>query len=168
MTTAHSWPPWVVTSHRRNLDEFSTVVNKALESKADPEPLAWLARFLVVRSSGYVEQSVNELLREYVACRSGGPVRSFANSWLERTKNPNPDALATLVGRFDAAMQVEFGEYLDEQDQRLRRELNFLVDRRNRIAHGLNEGIGAARALALADVAVEIVDWFVLRFNPHR
>jgi hypothetical protein len=55
---------------------------------------------------------------------------------------------------------------LDANDERLARELAFLVDCRNKIAHGLNEGIGSQKALALKDVAVEIADWFVLRFNP--
>jgi len=57
---------------------------------------------------------------------------------------------------------------LEADDQRLRRELAFLVDRRNKIAHGLNEGIGTVKALALKDVASEAADWFIARFNPGR
>ena len=56
----------------------------------------------------------------------------------------------------------------DADDQRLYREVTFLVDRRNKIAHGENEGIGAAKAMRLKGVACELADWFVLRFNPLR
>ncbi len=39
-------------------------------------------------------------------------------------------------------------------------------DRRNRIARGLNEGITRDKALMLKEVAAEVADWFILRFNP--
>jgi hypothetical protein len=95
-------------------------------------------------------------------------VRSFAHSWLERTHSPSPESLLTLLGRFDSNLQSEFADFLDDEDQRYRRELAFMVDRRNKIAHGLNEGIGASRSVVLADVAYEVADWFILRLNPYR
>lgn len=93
-------------------------------------------------------------------------VRSFAHSWQERSINPAPEALCALVGRFDAGLQEELEAWLDADDQRYRRELSFMVNRRNRIAHGLNEGIGPKRALELVEAAQEVTDWFILRFNP--
>jgi hypothetical protein len=127
-----------------------------------------LARFLVVRSCGFVEQTVVQVCRGYVAERSGGPVRTFGHSWLERSPNPSPEALALLAGRFDSAWANDLTELLEADDQRLQREVAFLVDRRNKIAHGLNEGIGPAKALMLKDVACEVGDWFIARFNPDR
>lgn len=70
--------------------------------------------------------------------------------------------------RFDQLLCDDFTAFLDADDQRLRRELEFLVDRRNRIAHGLNEAIGSRKALDLKAVACEIADWLVLRLNPNR
>ena len=73
-----------------------------------------------------------------------------------------------MIGRFDHALRVEFEELLDANDQQFRRELTFLVDRRNHIAHGLSEGITRDKAIALKSVSIDISDWLILKFNPLR
>lgn len=127
---------------------------------------AWLARLLVVRSAGHVERSVNVVLRTHVAVRSSGFTKSFAQSYLERGINPSPDALLALTGRFDATLEADLREFLQEDDQRLHREMAFLVDRRNKIAHGLNESVGVVKAIQLTAVASDVADWFVRSFDP--
>lgn len=136
--------------------------------EAPHEVRDWLARLLVVRSRGYLEQTVLEELRGYVHRRSGGPGRAFGRSWLERGRNPSPEALTTRVRRFDAEWSSHLIELLEEHDQRIRREVAFRVDRRNKIAHGLNENVGAVKALQLLEVARDLADWFIGRFNPQR
>jgi hypothetical protein len=165
-TSVLEWPPREVSALRRRLDELAALVETR-------EPLLqeardWLSRLLVIRSSGYLEQAVVEVGRGYIAAKSGGPARSFAHSWLERSANPTPEALLVLAGRFDPGWSSELDGLLEADDQRLLREVSFLVDRRNKIAHGLNEGIGPVKALALKEIACEVADWFVLRFNPER
>lgn len=167
MKQIERWPPWEVTSLERQLQELSLTVRFL----TDPElhhVRDWLARLLVVRSCGYLEQTVLEVSRYYIDSRSGGLVRSFARSWLERGRNPGPEALEEAVGRFDISLAQDLCAFLNEDDQRLRRELMFLIDRRNRIAHGLNEGIGSRKALELVEVSRAIADWFILRLNPYR
>jgi hypothetical protein len=159
-----SWPPFQVARLRVALEELAETV----EGSREPETLTWLTRMLVVRSSGYIEQTASEVFRGYIGARSGGLVKSFGHSWLERSRNPSPDNLLDMIGRFDHSLRLEFEELLEEDDQRLRRELAFLVDRRNHIAHGLSEGINREKALSLKDVALEISEWLVLRFNPVR
>jgi hypothetical protein len=161
------WPPRLVTELRHKLDELADLVRQPYAGEPQ-EVRDWLARLLVVRSCGYVEQTILEVCRGYVHGRSGGPVRAFGRSWLERGSNPTPDALLELVGRFDATWAANLQDFLEEEDQRLHREVSFLVDRRNKIAHGLNEGIGTVKALQLSDIAREISDWFISRFNPER
>jgi hypothetical protein len=123
---------------------------------------------LVVRSSGFIEQTSREVFWGYIEERAGGLVRAFGHSWLDKSRNPSPDNLLGMIGRFDHTLKVEFEELLESDDQRLRRELAFLVDRRNHIAHGLSEGINRDKALALKDVALEVSEWLVLKFNPLR
>lgn len=161
------WPPFEVTSLSHNLSTLRTVTLDE-EKSLEPEIRSWLARLLVVRSAGYIEQAVSECCRGHVRARGGGWVQSFAHSWLERTKNPNPENLTALIGRFDQAAAEEFDQFLRADDEALYRDLSSLIDKRNRIAHGLNEGVRPDRALDLADAADSIVDWFILRFNPHR
>jgi hypothetical protein len=162
------WPPWEVTTLQNNLDVLSDLVENPSDQVLNSDAYPWLCRLLVVRSCGYLEQVVVEVCRAYVRERSGGTVRMFAHSWLDRTGNPTPDRLGDLVGRFDSTMREDLLAFLADQDERLSRAVYFMVDRRNRIAHGLNEGISRTKALELKLVACEVADWFVLRFNPDR
>lgn len=157
MSQVERWPPFAVTSLTHNLNALRDVTldeNKTLQ----PEIRAWLSRLLVVRSAGYIEQAVMECCRGHVRVRGGGWVQSFAHSWLERSKNPSPDNLLELIGRFDHRAGEEFDVFLRADDESAYRDLASLVDKRNKIAHGLNEGVGPERALALSTAAVSVVD----------
>jgi hypothetical protein len=164
MRGVKTWPPWNVTGLHSKLDELPTIVENS--KGMDPDGLAWMSRMLVIRSSGFLEQTANEVCFFHVESRSGGIVRSFAQSWLERSRNPSPENLSDLVGRFGGSLQSELLELLDKNDQRIRRGLAYLVDRRNRIAHGLNESVSRDKSLDLKKVAIEVSDWLILRFNP--
>lgn len=162
------WPPISVTRLQEALDELADLVEEVQRSGGGGSQASWLARLLVVRACGYLEQAVDELSRELMHDRSGGVVRTFSQSWLPSHRNPWPDRLVEWVGRFDSTWSAELVELFDDDDERLRRELAFLVDRRNRIAHGLSEGIGVRKALDLRAVSLEVADWFIRRFNPNR
>ena len=128
----------------------------------------WLTRFLVVRTCGYLEQVTHEIARAYIAEKSGGMVRSFAISWMDTSRNPSPDNLLTLVGRFDANLADELRSIFVADDQRLSRELSLLVDRRHKIAHGLNEGLSTAKAIALMQDVEQVAEWFIKNLDPSR
>jgi hypothetical protein len=162
------WPPLLVATLKTNLDSLASLVDRPPPYMDHPEIQSWLCRILVVRSCGYLEQVTVEVFRSYVAQKSGGLVRAFAQSWLERSRNPTPVNLEELVGRFDAMICDEFKVLLDADDYRLRQELSFLVDRRNKIAHGLSESVNRSKALQLKGIACDLADWFILRFNPGR
>lgn len=164
------WPPLSVVSLEAALGELAELVEQTAtrQDHSAEREANWLARLLVIRSCGYLEQVVAEVAASLTQARSGGLIRSFASSWLPPGRNPHPDQLSQWVGRFDANWGVELEEILDAEDELLRREISLLVDRRNRIAHGLNEGVTVRKALDLKEAAVTLADWFVLRFNPGR
>lgn len=164
MAKVASWPPYQVERLRVALEDLG----KTVEQTKDSDILQWLTRMLVVRSSGFVEQTSREVFWGYIDERSGGLVKAFGHSWLDRSRNPSPENLLAMIGRFDHALKIEFEELLEFDDQRLRRELAYLVDRRNHIAHGLSESINRDKALALKGVALEVSEWLVLKFNPLR
>ena len=139
----------------------------ARDSNSDRET-GWLARLLVIRSCGYLEQVVGDVAMYFAAEAAGGSARSFAQSWIPSGRNPTPDHIVSWVGRFDAEWSRELEEILNAEDEEVRRELSLLVDRRNRIAHGLNEGVTVRKALDLKALACNLADWFILRFNPDQ
>src|SRR5689334_23275480 len=100
---------------------------------------------------------------------SRSPEDLFGHSRTHGWRRAAIQALPTEpVGRFDSSVCDELVTLLDQDDGRLRREIGFLVDRRNRIAHGLSEGVTQSKAIQLRDVSYELADWFILRFNPER
>lgn len=167
MTSRSSWPPYGVGPLLGGLNQLANCIAESDDRLHDDERI-WLTRFFVVRTCGYLEQVVFDTARAYIDAKSGGPVRTFARSWIEKSRNPTPDNLLALVGRFDNNMREELSDLLDENDRELYREISFLVDRRNKIAHGLNEGLGSRRALELKTHAERVADWFILRLNPDR
>lgn len=158
------WPPWPIKSLEQKLDQLASAVQQS-EGRDDDDQM-WLTRFLVVRTCGYLEQVVHETVTGYINLATGGTVRSFSLSWLTRSRNPSADNLLDIVGRFDLSWRTELQVLLDKDDGHLNRELSLLVQRRHQIAHGLNEGLNARKAVALVDTAKMVADWFIRQFNP--
>ncbi|MEU6825732.1 HEPN domain-containing protein [Streptomyces atriruber] len=161
-----SWPPRTVKTLGQSLDSIADWVRDPPEKSTDDERI-WIVRFFVVRTCGYLEQVIYESVRSYVDAKSGGPLRAYAQSWISRSRNPSPDNMLELAGRFGGQFEERLRELLDNDDQRLHREIALLVDRRHKIAHGLNEGLTGTKALALYDCALEVSAWFLETFNPN-
>jgi hypothetical protein len=160
------WPSREISSLKRSLDEIVTLVRSPARDQPDEVTRA-LARFLVVRTCGYLEQVVEECCRAYLYSKSAPAAAAFGRSWLGRGSNPTPDRLEALARRFDPGWAGELRELLERDDQLLSRELSLLVDRRNKIAHGLSEGLGARKALDLESSASVVASWFVNRLDPR-
>jgi len=102
----------------------------------------------------------------YIQSKSSAKVTSFGHSYFGRGANPSPDKLIAVVRRFDAGWATDLETTFNADDHRLSREVSFLVDRRNKIAHGLSESLGATKALSLVPVAHEVAKWFLDTFDP--
>ncbi|MEU0492045.1 HEPN domain-containing protein [Nocardiopsis sp. NPDC006139] len=164
---ANSWPPYVLSSLRASIDQLAESIRERPRERSVDESV-WLVRFFVVRTCGYLEQVVHETVKAYIDACSGGPVREFAHSWMARSRNPSPDNMLGLVGRLGGSFEESLRGHLEKDDQHLLREMHLLVDRRHKIAHGLNEGLNDRRALQLYDSAIEVADWFFGNLKPPR
>ena len=157
-----SWPPREIERHERSLDELVTM----LQDKRSGDE--YLSRYLTVRACGFLEQCIRLLSRAHVEGRSGGTVRSFALTHLERMNNPSPGTIAGLLGRFDASLPDEFALFLDKDGGVTRQELEGLVQKRNLIAHGENEGVRPTTALKHAEMVRNVVDELARLLHPER
>lgn len=167
------WPPWEVESSRQVLVQLRDHIVRGMKSdqnepKLTSETLGWLARLLVVRSCGHLEQVAKECTKAYVEQRSGGPVQSFALSWMERSRNPSQENLVSLLERFDQKWASDFVALLVADDELLHRDLAWAVDTRNRIAHGENQGASVEKALATCASLLSIADWWISSVDPTR
>ncbi|WP_146173899.1 HEPN domain-containing protein [Saccharothrix carnea] len=161
---ASAWPPFALASLERSLDALVEAVKDPSERNDDEQ--MWLTRFLVVRACGYLEQVVHETSIGFLHEHAGGTSLSFSLSWMARSRNPSPENLTALLGRFDQTWKDEFEEFINADDGHIKAELHLLVGRRNQIAHGLNEGLNSRRAIDLVKISKEVADWFIRRLNP--
>lgn len=159
------WPPQDIRPLERSLDDLAESVRNPPKERGDDEQI-WLTRFLIVRSCGYLEQVLHECTISHLQFVAGGTARSYAMSWLSRSINPSPENVVRTLGRLDMNFADDFQQWLDDNGGELNHELSALISRRHGIAHGLNEGFGSRRALALYDIAKIVADWLVLRLNP--
>lgn len=162
----NQWPPRTLRDLQTSLNALASAVQDRSTNRSDDEQI-WLTRFFVVRICGYLEQVVHETIRAYISAKSGGFVRTFAHSWMEKSRNPSPENMLGLVGRLDSNLSDSLRQLLEENDNHLFREISFLVDRRHKIAHGLNEGLSPTKALTLKGSMEEVARWFVAEMNPN-
>lgn len=164
MKWSGSWPTHALAMSRTRLEELKDEAD--LRSNVSSEIDQAISRFLVVRACGHIEFSFEEAFCEYASVQSSAKVGAFVRSQSFRGANPNPARIIKTLDHLDGDLARRFEEYIDQDDQELRRELALLVDRRNKIAHGQNEGVTRRKALDLADVALRISDWLIDELSP--
>lgn len=151
-----------IERQRKFLDELFARAEEAteLELRAD------LAKYACLRLTGFLEQSVMSLGIELVRQSSGSSTQAFALSHLEKSFNPNADALLKFVARFNKTWRDELSDILniDEKSQ----DLNALVGSRNQIAHGKNQGISIQRVREYRDTVDGVIDHLLNKFVPVK
>lgn len=91
------------------------------------------AEYLTVLVYGYLEQSVQQLLMQYVRDKSSPPVVRYTNRRLERSRSMKYNNLVGLLDEFEPQWRIEFEHMVDE---RSRRAIDTVTNNRHRIAHG--------------------------------
>lgn len=123
-----------IHSQQRKLDDLYTLV----ETIKDEEVQALMAKFLCVRTSGFLESSLKNLINEYLHGTSPKPIESFVNNKIKRETNLKYERLATILELFNREWADKLSrEITDDQKE----ALNTIVSNRNNIAHGENDNI---------------------------
>lgn len=161
-----AWPTHALSSSRVGLVELRDEVD-SLVTETSPETDRAMARFLVLRACGHIEFTLDESFCAYAESQSSPSVASFVRTQFFRGANPSPGRIADTLRKLDPSRADKFEAFVNDDDQRLKRELEFMVNRRNKIAHGQSETVRRRKALDLADVAIEIADWIVTTLDPR-
>lgn len=140
--------------NRRRLRELRDLVNTY--PGEPPEVGTELARFLVIRSTGYVEHTFETCIKSFALAHSHPSVANHVVAGLFRGRNARSETLLDRISELSDSWRVRLESFLGEDDGRTRRELDFMVDRRNKIAHGQNETVNRGKAIDLADVALDV------------
>lgn len=167
MSWNKAWPTQELQFSRRGLESIRALLHEQAYGSND-QVEAELARFLVIRSCGHIEYTFAESIACYVDSKSHDYVTSYVRSGLFKGRNPTSKAMCETLGRLNSGWESSFEDFLSEDLGLYQRELNFLVDRRNKIAHGQSEGIGRRKALDLAEYAFDIGDWIIDCLDPRK
>ena len=132
-----------------------------------PEVGAQLARFLVVRSTGYVEHTFETCIRHFAEAHAHPAVARHVVAGLFKGRNPRPEVLLERTALLSEDWGESLHDYLRKDDATAHRELSFMVDRRNQIAHGQSESVNRRKALDLADVALNLGEWLTELIDPR-
>lgn len=164
MTSLPRYSGKAAAAIQRLRQDIDGLFQRCDELDPEAEVAADVTRYICVRVCGYLERALTEVARSHCEGSSGGPVRLFALSWLERSPNPRREELLHFVGRFDRAWAQEL-EALLEDDERGNR-VNALLGIRNDIAHGKNQGVSREGAREYFQVVDELVRWLLTKFEP--
>lgn len=121
------------------------------------------ARYLAVRISGYFEKALQELGMQCCRRSSGGPSLSFALAQLDRSRNPNLDAVLRYVGAFSPDWQNQLDSFLTAER---RNAIGTVVAARNDVAHGGMAGLTYSSVRDHANLIHEVVDFLADLFDP--
>lgn len=161
-----AWPSQDIQNSKRELDKSAELVRTPFRDQPDQVTNA-LARFLVIRTCGYLESVVEDCCAAYISSKSSPRVAAFATSWFGSGANPSPGKLVALVRRFDQHWADDLDSLFRADDDLLKREISLLVDKRNKIAHGRGDSVTSRKALDFITPVERVAAWFIVTFDPR-
>jgi hypothetical protein len=123
------------------------------------------ARYLCILVSGYLEKGTQELAMECCRRSSSGPVRNYAISRLDWSRNPAPDSLLELVGSFSLDWRDQLDQFLTTER---RAAVGSIVSIRNTVSHGGWVAVTPGRAQDYYQRVQEVVEFLADVFDPVR
>ena len=124
-----------IVSYRRRLDYLFDQVKEFTDNS---ELQAQWSRYLCILVAGFIEKSLQEILRKYTNDKAAPKVVNYVYSRLKRFTNPNMEGIRTLLGAFQAEWRLKT-ETIAERE--MKDAVNSVMALRNPIAHGENTGI---------------------------
>jgi hypothetical protein len=146
----------------RELQRLKTELGNAFDRVDEIDPGAIqlqgeYARYLCVRTSGFLEVTVKYMLAEFVRRSSFKPaVARYVASRVERHQSMKGTQLLDLVGSFDPAWRTSLEAFLDMEHKDA---LDSVVTNRHAIAHGRPTGISFVRVQRYYELVLEIAEF---------
>lgn len=149
---------------RRDLEEINAIINLARKAD-DIDVRNYLTRLSVIRLSGFIETSVENMINGYLEEHSSYRVLNFGRSQASRISNLNPAKLEALVGNFDGEWRVLLSGFLAEDERR--QTLGNLIDARHKLAHGKSAAVNMLTLERYQELAKEVVNLLSEMFIPY-
>jgi hypothetical protein len=116
------------------------------------------ARYTCVVISGYIENSVREILKAYTEERCPTQILNYTASQLKFFQSGTAENIIKLVSSFDKSWETDLTAFLDEER---RAAVNSVIGNRHRIAHGLDVGVTVHQLAEWYPKVNEVIDCLV-------
>ena len=104
----------------------------------NPEIRSHWSRYLCVLTAGLLENSLREILNEYVRIHADKRVRNRFSSRQERNPNPNRERIISTLGDFDKTWERNICSFLSGENGAI---VDSVMNNRNQISHGGDVGL---------------------------
>ena len=101
----------------------------------DPLIESFLAKYICVQVSGFLQNCVRIIFSNYTTPRTQDHVTNYVSKKVGKFPNPTFDAILSLAGEFNPNWKASFIEQVPK-NSRLRSSLDSINVNRNAIAHG--------------------------------
>lgn len=126
----------------RRRSRLKSVVAQIDNVTLQAELLSHYARYLAVLISGYAEQSVKELVREYARKHADPRTQRYVGKQVERVRNIDEDKLRQVIQALDPSWWAELERDCPDELEAFKS----IATVRNSVSHGGDSGITVGTA----------------------
>lgn len=116
------------------------------------------AKYTCVVMSGYIENSIQEILRSFTEERCPSQVLNYTSSQLRFFQSGTVENILKVVGSFDRTWELDLTAFITEER---RAAINSIIGNRHRIAHGLDVSVTVHQLSEWYPRVNEVIDHLV-------
>lgn len=127
-----------ISERQRYRSRIGNLISKPPTSEggvgSESEVHAHWAKYTCVLISGFIEQSVKEIVIDHASTTASPRIRRYVEGTWPSSKNMKCDAILDILDNFDEVWSAKFRAWLEEEERK--KEINEIIKWRNDIAHG--------------------------------
>jgi len=143
-----------------NVRKIDYIFEKIGKYKTDDGEIdSYLAKYLCIISSGFLEESVRNIFGQFVKNKSHLYVANYVDDRLYYFQNAKADEIIKLAYSFSKKWGDDLKDYMTDERKD---SINTIVNNKNLIAHGKNSGITYSAMQKNWENSKEVVEFIKL------
>jgi hypothetical protein len=141
-----------------SLHEITARLNRVFDVSDhinDDEIKSHLARYLCVLTSGYLEEAIKILIRDFVSGQASPTVRNHINSTSKNLSNLNIEKIGQYLNSYNGKWKDQFDTELTDEEKDA---VNSIITNRHSIAHGVNVSVSYSRIKAWHIEVIRVIE----------
>jgi len=126
-------------------------------AQQDSELVGHWARYLCVLCAGFIENSIKEILQEYVKGKSNVMISNYCTKTLGRIMNPKTSKILDSLNCFNEKWKDETEVFTKTNGRK--EAIESIMTNRHLIAHGKNVGISIGTLKSYYGKTIEVIDF---------